>query len=104
MDSPLKSPNGSAPVRITLVKDAGHGGRITRVASWLAYVPIAKLVADHLTAPLRARAPPTTARSGPPVGSSAARSTEARQIATCPSDEQHSRVARERHSTPSHSR
>ncbi len=32
MGSPLKSPNGNTPVRVTLVKDAGQAGLMTRVA------------------------------------------------------------------------
>jgi hypothetical protein len=56
MGSPLKSPNGNTPVRVTLVKDAGRAGRMTRVASWLANVAIPKLIPDHLTAALRERA------------------------------------------------
>ena len=56
MDSPLRSPNGNTPVRVTLVKDAGHAGRTTRLATWLVNVAIPKLIPDHLTAPLRDRA------------------------------------------------
>ena len=56
MGSPLKSPNGNTPVRVTDVKDAGHAGRITRAATWLVNVAIPKLIPDHLTAPLRERA------------------------------------------------
>ena len=56
MDSPLKSPNGNTPVRVTRVKDAGHACRITRMAIWLVNVAIPKLIPDHLTAPLRDRA------------------------------------------------
>ena len=56
MGSPLKSPNGNTPVRVTLVKDAGHAGRMTRVATWLVNVAIPKLIPDHLTAPLGERA------------------------------------------------
>ena len=55
MDSPLKSPNGNTPVRVTLVKDAGHAGRMTRVATWFVNVAIPKLIPDRLTAPLRER-------------------------------------------------
>jgi hypothetical protein len=56
MGSPLESPNGNAPVWVTLVKDARHAGLMTRVASWLVNVAIPKLMPDHLTAPLRERA------------------------------------------------
>jgi hypothetical protein len=56
MGSPHKSPNGNTPVRVTPVKDAGHAGRLTRVATWLVNVAIPKLIPDHLTAPLRKRA------------------------------------------------
>ena len=56
MGSPLKSPNGNTPVRVTVVKDAGHAGRMTRVASWLVNVAIPKLIPDHVTAALRERA------------------------------------------------
>ena len=56
MGSPLKSPNGNVPVRVTRVKDAGHAGRLTRAAAWLVNVAIPKLIPDHLTAPLRERA------------------------------------------------
>ena len=55
MGSPLKSPNGNTPVRVTLSKDAGHAGRMTRVATWLVNVAIPKLIPDHLTTPLRER-------------------------------------------------
>jgi hypothetical protein len=51
MGSPLKSSYGNTPVRVTLVKDAGHSGRITRVALWLVNVAIPKLIPDHLTPP-----------------------------------------------------
>jgi hypothetical protein len=54
MGSPVKSPNGNAPVRVTLV-DAGHAGRITRAATWLGNVAVPKLVPDRMTAPLRER-------------------------------------------------
>ena len=33
MDSPLKSPNGNTPVRVTIVEDEGHAGGITRMAT-----------------------------------------------------------------------
>jgi hypothetical protein len=56
MGSPLKSLNGNTPVRVTLVEDAGHAGRITRAATWLVSVAIPRLVPDRLTAPLRERA------------------------------------------------
>jgi hypothetical protein len=56
MGSPLRSPNGNPPVRVTVVNDPRHGGRMTRVASWLVNVEIPKLVPDHRTAPLRERA------------------------------------------------
>ena len=56
MSSPLKSPNGNTPVGVTPVKDAGHAGRMTRVATWLVNVAIPKLIPDHVTAPLRERA------------------------------------------------
>jgi len=56
MGSPLKSPNGNTPVRVTLVKDAGDAGLVTRVASWIVNVAIPKLMPDHLTAPLVERA------------------------------------------------
>ncbi len=56
MGSPLKSPNGNTPVRVTDVKDAGHAGRMTRVATWLVNVAIPKLTPDHVRAPVRARA------------------------------------------------
>ena len=56
MASPLKSPNGNPPVRVTDVKDAGHADRMTRVALWLVNAAIPKLIPDHLTAPLRKRA------------------------------------------------
>jgi hypothetical protein len=56
MDSPVKSPNGNAPVRVTLAEDAGHAGRITRAATWLVNVAIPKLIPDRLTGPLRERA------------------------------------------------
>jgi hypothetical protein len=56
MASPLKSPNGNTPVRVTPVKDAGHAGLMTRVASWLVNVATPRLMPDHLTAPLRERA------------------------------------------------
>lgn len=56
MGSPLKSPNGNTPVRVTVVSDAGHAGRMTRVALWLMNVAIPKLIPDHVAAPLRERA------------------------------------------------
>jgi hypothetical protein len=56
MGSPLKSPNGNTPVRVTLVKVAGDAGLVTRVASWIVNVAIPKLMPDHLTAPLVERA------------------------------------------------
>ena len=56
MGSPLKSPNGNAPVRVTVAKDARSAGLMTRVALWLVDVAIPKLIPDHLTAPLRERA------------------------------------------------
>jgi hypothetical protein len=56
MGSPIKSPNGNMPVRVTDVRHAGHAGRMTRVASWLVNVAIPKLIPDHLTAPPRERA------------------------------------------------
>ena len=56
MGSPLKSPSGNTPVRVTLEKDARDAGLMTRVASWLVNVAIPKLMPDHLTAPLRERA------------------------------------------------
>jgi hypothetical protein len=56
MGSPLKSPNGNTPVRVTAVKDAGHAGLMARAASWLVNVAIPRLMPDHLTAPLRERA------------------------------------------------
>jgi hypothetical protein len=56
MGSPLKSPNGNTPVRVTLVRDAGHAGRMTRVATWLVNVAIPTLIPDHLIAPVRQRA------------------------------------------------
>jgi hypothetical protein len=56
MGSPVKSSNGRAPVRVTLVEDAGHDGRMTRAAAWLVNVGIPKLIPDRLTGPLRERA------------------------------------------------
>lgn len=56
MGTPLNSPNGNTPVRVTLAKDARRAGRMTRVASWLVNVATPKLIPDHLTAPLRERA------------------------------------------------
>jgi len=56
MASPVKSSNGKAPVRVTLMADAGHAGRMTRAASWLVNVAIPKLIPDRVTAPLRERA------------------------------------------------
>ena len=56
MGSQVKSSNGKAPVRVTLVEDAGHAGRVTRAASWLVNVGIPKLIPDPVTAPLRERA------------------------------------------------
>ena len=56
MGSPLKSPNGNTPVRVTLVKGAGRAGRMTRVAAWIVNVAVPKLIPDHVTAPLRERA------------------------------------------------
>jgi hypothetical protein len=52
MGSPLESPNGNTPVRVTPLKDAGRAGRMTRVATWLVNVAIPKLIPDHLTAPV----------------------------------------------------
>jgi hypothetical protein len=94
MDSPPKSPNGNTPVRVTRVTDAGHPGRVTRVASWLVNLAIPKLIPDHRTARLRQHARDAddrlerTARR-----SSAAKSSRARQIPTGAPDEQHGRVA-----------
>ncbi len=56
MGSPLRSPNGNTPVRVTVVKDARPAGLMTRVALWLVNVAIPKLIPDHMTAPLRERA------------------------------------------------
>ena len=56
MGSPLKSPNGNTPVRVTHVEDAGHAGRMTRAAARFVNVAIPKLIPDRLTAPLRKRA------------------------------------------------
>ena len=56
MGSPLKSPNGNTPVRVTLVRDMGRAGRMTRVVTWLVNVAIPTLIPDRLTAPLRERA------------------------------------------------
>jgi hypothetical protein len=56
MGSPLKSPNGNTPVRVTPVKDARHAGRMTRVATWIVNVALPKLLPDHVTAPMRERA------------------------------------------------
>ena len=56
MGSPPSSPNGNTPLRVTVVKDAGHAGRMNRVATWLVNVAIPKLIPDHLAAPLRERA------------------------------------------------
>jgi hypothetical protein len=53
MGSPLKPPDGNAPIRVTRVKDARHAGRMTRAATWLVDVAIPRLIPDHLTAPLR---------------------------------------------------
>jgi len=56
MGSPLKSPSGATPVRVTLVKDAGHAGLMIRVVSWIVFVAVPKLMPDHLTAALWRRA------------------------------------------------
>ncbi len=56
MGRPVNSPNGNKTVHVTVVKDARHVGRTTRVALWLVNVAIPKLMPDHLTAPLRQRA------------------------------------------------
>ena len=109
MASPVKSSNGKAPVRVTLMADAGHAGRMTRAASWLVNVAIPKLIPDHRTAPLnhrtaplrqRARATPTTGWSEAPAGSSVAGTSEARRIPTVTPDEQRGQVVRDRHSAP----
>jgi hypothetical protein len=56
MGSPLRSPNGNPPVRVTPVKDPRRAAVMTRVATWLVNVATPKLIPDHLTAPLRERA------------------------------------------------
>ena len=59
MGSPIKSPDGNVPMRVTDVKHAGQAGRMTRMTrmtAWLVNVAIPKLIPDQVTAPLRERA------------------------------------------------
>ena len=53
MGSPLKPPDGNAPIRVTRVEHPRHAGRMTRASLWLANVGIPKLIPDRFTGPLR---------------------------------------------------
>lgn len=57
MGSPLGPPNGNTLPRVTVVKHTVHAGHATRRARLIVNVGIPKLIADHLTARLRDRAP-----------------------------------------------
>lgn len=55
MISPPGSHNGSGRVRVTLAENVRRPSRLTRVAVWVVYVAIPKLIPDHVTARFRRR-------------------------------------------------
>jgi uncharacterized membrane protein len=55
MISPPGSHNGNGRVRLAVVENVRHPGRVTRVAAWVVDVAIPKLIPDHVSSRFRQR-------------------------------------------------